>query len=871
MLPASPEHPPIETAQAAPSPGLAILSRHAALLPVLALSALANFWSLRQVGWGNAYYAAGVRSMGTSFKSFFFNALDSGNYVTVDKPPMALWIQTISTKIFGFNQYAILVPGALMGTLSVLLLYVGIQRSWGRLAGLVAATALALAPITVMANHTNNTDATLAFLMTATAVVAVEAAQRGKLRWLLVASVLGGMAVLTKMAAALPVLPGLFVAYLWCAPLGWRRRLTHTALGSLTAATVGLSWFVAMEMIPATSRPYIGSTQKNSSFELAFERNGVNQVEGTMSGLGGGGRGGLGRGAGGLGARNGEGFGGANGGVNGGLNGGAFGGLPGGALGGPTAGANVAVPGNPGLNGTSANGGSFGGLLPGSPTVGIPGAATSNGPFGNGFPPGGLGGPGLGGLGGPGGFGGPGGPGGGMGIGFSGGNPGPLRLFNSDLGTQNGWLLPLATLGALSALCFVGLRRSRRLVPLVVFGGWFATAAGAFSITKGIVHPYYLAQLGPPIGALVGIAVATFAATVRTPRWRRLLSLSLPVALGLTGWAQWAIARRVPWRRFGAPLSVGLLAIAIVFALSILRRTNRPTRWVNIAAGLASAAALFAPASYLQGSLASGSSGTLPYAIPYRTQFGAGLGGGITPNGGFQFSTANTTSLVAYLRAHRTTERWLVGVPSAGVAEPIIITTGEPVMATGGFIGSDPILTEKSLRAHIKRGRIRYFMTSTGGFGGVFGGGRFGRGASGVPTPVAPGSAGGAVIADSSGLPTATPGAPGSAGGLSGPGALGIPGSAGIPGVAGTPGSAGGLGGPGAGRGGPGGNNIVTTWVSANCALIDEAIWNKQAPNAKSATATTPTTTTATDSAARAFPGGPTAGQFTLYDCKGKA
>ena len=108
--------------------------------------------------------------MGTSLKSFFFNALDSGNYVTVDKPPMALWIQTISTKIFGYNQYAILVPGALMGTLSVALLYLNIQRSWGRLAGFVAALALALAPITVMANHTNNTDATLVFLMTATAV-----------------------------------------------------------------------------------------------------------------------------------------------------------------------------------------------------------------------------------------------------------------------------------------------------------------------------------------------------------------------------------------------------------------------------------------------------------------------------------------------------------------------------------------------------------------------------------------------------------------------------------------------------------------------------------------------------------------------------
>ncbi len=777
MLLASPEHTTTQAAAAKPPARFSHLRHHAALLPVLTLSALANFWSLRNVGWGNAYYAAGVRSMGTSVKSFFFNSFDAGNYVTVDKPPMALWIQTISTKIFGYNQYAILAPGALMGTLSVLVLYVGIQRSWGRLAGLVAATALALAPITVMANHTNNTDATLVFLMTATAALATEAAHRGNLRWLLAASVLGGMAVLTKMAAAIPVLPGLFVSYLWCAPIAWRRRLTHTVFGVITAATVGLSWFVALELIPATNRPYIGSTQKNSAFELAFERNGVNQVEGTMSGLGGGGRGGPGRGSGGFGNRNGGSF--------------------GGGFVGPNFGANGVVPGNLGASGTGADGGNFGGLLPGLPPVGSPAPSGTNGPFGGGLPRGGFNGPGVGGPGGgPGGFGGFGGQGGGMGIGFSGGNSAALRLLNSDLGTQNGWLLPLALFGTLSALCFVGLRRSRRLAPLVVFGGWFAIAAGAFSITKGIVHPYYLAQLGPPIGALVGIGVAAFVATARTSGWRRVLSFGFPITLAVTGWAQWTIARRVPWRTFSGPLSLVLAGMAIIVTLTILLRSSTAQRWVSAAAVMASAAAMFTPASYLQGSLASGTSGTLPYAIPYRTQFGAGLGGGITPNGGFQFSTANTASLVAYLRANHTTERWLVGVPSAGVAEPIIITTGGPVMATGGFIGSDPILTEKSLRAHITAGRIRYFMTSTGGFGGSFGGGR--------------------------------------------------------------------VGGNGPGRGGLGGNNIVTTWVRANCVLVDEAIWNK--PTASDGKATT---TPGADSP-RAFPGGPTAGQFTLYDCKDK-
>ena len=749
------------------------LRRHAALLPIVTISALANFWSLRQVGWGNAYYAAGVRSMGTSLRSFLFNSLDSGNYVTVDKPPMALWIQTISTKLFGYNQYSVLVPQALMGTLSVVLLYVGIQRCWGRLAGCVAAAALAISPITVMSNHTNNTDAALVFLMTATAVVGVEATRRGKLHWLLGASVLGGMAVLTKMAAAVPVLPGLLLAYLWCAPNSWKRRTVHTVLGALTVTTVGLSWFVALEIIPAKNRPYIGSTRKNSSFELAFERNGVNQVEGTMSGLGGGagGRGGVGGGRGGFGGGNQGGF-------------GRQGGLQ-------------SIPGGPGsiVGPNDGNGGNFGGLLPGPD--GLPGVFPGGTfPGGGGFGPGGFGG------GGPGG-----GPGGGMGIGFSGGQPGNLRLFNSDLGTQNGWLLPLALMGALCALCFIGLRSSRRLAPLVVFGGWFAIAGGAFSITKGIVHPYYLAQLGPPIAALAGIGVATFVAAAKSGGWRRLLCVGLPVSLALTAWGQWTILRRVPWRRYGAWVTLVVLGMAILCVLMVLV-VRCSQRWVTTAAALASVAAMFAPASYLQGSIASGTSGTLPYAIPYRTQFGAGLSGGITPNGGFQFSRSNTSSLVSYLRANRTTERWLVGVPSAGVAEPIIITTGEPVMATGGFIGSDPILTETTLRAHINAGRIRYFMTSTGGFPG---GGGF-RGGGGI------------------------------------------------------------LGG-GAGRGGPGGNNIVTSWVTTNCSLVDETVWNK--PQVTSTTDSNNTDSDTTDNttagAARAFPGGPTAGQFILYDCKGKA
>ncbi len=732
--------------------------KHLAVVPVLVISTMANVWSLTSVGWGNAYYAAAVRSMGSSWKSFFFNSFDASNYVTVDKPPLSLWIQVVSTKLFGWNQWALLGPEAIAGTLAVLVLYVGVQRSWGRTAGVVAAAALALTPITVAVNHSNNTDAILVFLMTLAAVLGMEAVRRGRMRWLLLASCAGGCAVLTKMAAAVPVLPGLFIAYLWCAPITIRKRALHTFIGVLVATMVGLSWFVAVELTPKSQRPYIGSTQKNSAFELAFERNGVNQIEGTSAGFG---------------------------------PGGGSGGRPGRGSGpnGRPSGFPSGFPGGVGGN-SPANNGGFGGLLP--PGAANPNANPNNGGLGGLLPPGnGL----------PGGFGrGPGsgfgrGPGGGFGIGFSGGQPGPLRLLNSDLGTQGGWLIPLAITGAISALIAVGMRRSKRLGALFILGGWAATAGGAFSITKGIVHPYYLAQLGPPIAGLVGVGAAVFVDGSRRNGFKRFLMMFLPVGLALTAWSQWTILRRVDWRRWQAPLSLIALVVATLIACALVLRPgwNRQNR-VNQAGahrfvvGALFATALLAPASWLQASLASGVSGTLPYAIPYRTQFGRGVGGGITPNGGFQFSSTNTDALAQYLKAQRTKERWLVGVPSAGVAEPIIIKTGEPVMAVGGFIGNDPIQTEKQLRARITSKEIRFFLLSSGGFGG-FGGG------------------------------------------------------------------------PGGGRGGPFASSSALTNITDDCINVPETTWN---PTGAKAARSDPAPA---DANARAFPGGPTAGQFTLYDC----
>src|SRR5579871_5240037 len=96
---------------------------------VLALCAgLLNFWDLTRNGWANTYYGGAVRSMSGSWHDFLFASFDPSGVMTVDKPPLALWVQALSVRVFGFHPLAILAPQALMGVASVLLVYDLVRR-----------------------------------------------------------------------------------------------------------------------------------------------------------------------------------------------------------------------------------------------------------------------------------------------------------------------------------------------------------------------------------------------------------------------------------------------------------------------------------------------------------------------------------------------------------------------------------------------------------------------------------------------------------------------------------------------------------------------------------------------------------------------
>src|SRR5947209_8864241 len=121
-----------------------------ALGGVMLISLFMNFYQLGQNGFGNLYYAAGVRSMLDSWHTFFFVSFDPGGFVTIDKPPLGFWLQTLSAKIFGFTPFSVSLPQALSGVLAVLLLYHLVQRHFGKWAGVLAALALAVSPISVV-------------------------------------------------------------------------------------------------------------------------------------------------------------------------------------------------------------------------------------------------------------------------------------------------------------------------------------------------------------------------------------------------------------------------------------------------------------------------------------------------------------------------------------------------------------------------------------------------------------------------------------------------------------------------------------------------------------------------------------------------
>lgn len=252
----------------------------AVLLALMALSAGLHFYNIQAIGDANAYYTAAVKAMLQSWPNFFFVAAEPGGSVTVDKPPLGLWIEAAFALALGVNGFAVSLPNILAGIFGVPLLYALVKRHMGTLAGLVAAAVFAITPVVIGTDRNNTMDGMLVFTLLLATWAFITATETGKLRWLLLGGVLMGLGFNIKMLQAFLPLPALYALYFFGATQPWRQKIVQLGVTTMLLLAVSLSWAIIVDLTPASDRPYVGSSQSNSVLELMIGYNGLNRLLG---------------------------------------------------------------------------------------------------------------------------------------------------------------------------------------------------------------------------------------------------------------------------------------------------------------------------------------------------------------------------------------------------------------------------------------------------------------------------------------------------------------------------------------------------------------------------------------------------------------
>ena len=289
--------------------------------------------------------------------------------------------------------------------------------------------------------------------------------------------------------------------------------------------------------------------------------------------------------------------------------------------------------------------------------------------------------------------------GGPAGVGF-GGETGLLRIFNESFGPNIAWLIPVALIGG--GLVIWLLRRAPRhnkeRVGVLLWLGWLLIHIVIFSMTSGTIHPYYVVAMAPAVAALVGVGVPyIWQAYTRRTKIAWLLPLSIAattilnvVMLGYNNYWSWLI-----W------LVIAAGGAATILALLPLAQTKRLKQ---IILSLAIIAGMAAPIAFSISTVATAHSGSIPTAGPGATAI----------NGTNNESAQAESSLIAYLLANQNGAAWIAAVNSANESAPIQLSSGQPVMAIGGFNGSDSTLTLAQFKQLVKEGKVRYYVASSG-------------------------------------------------------------------------------------------------------------------------------------------------------------
>ncbi|MEI5527461.1 glycosyltransferase family 39 protein [Streptomyces brasiliscabiei] len=613
-------------------------------------------WNLTASGYANSFYSAAVQAGSQSWKAFFFGSLDSANAITVDKPPASLWPMALSVRLFGLNSFAILFPQVLMAVATAGVLWAAVRRRFNATAGFLTMAVFALTPVAALMFRFNNPDAALALLMAAAVYCTLRAMEKAQTKWLVWAGVAIGLAFLVKTLQAFLILPVLALVYVLFAPAPVKKRVGQVLLAGLAMVVAGGWWVAIVELWPASSRPYIGGSQNNSFLELTFGYNGLGRLNGEETGSVGGGGGG---------------------------------------------------------------GGNWG-------------------------------------------------------------ETGWDRMFSSSIGGQISWLIPAALI--LLGAAIWATRKLKRTdttrAAFLLWGGCLLITMVVFSFMQGIFHEYYTVALAPYIAPLIGMGAALLWDR-RTKFWA-----SITMAAAMTATAVWGYvllnrsSDYLPWLKWVVLVGGLVAALGLVFVARLGRQLALAV------VGLSFVTALAGPTAYTLTTLNEGHTGSIVTAGPStRGGMGGGGGGmgggpggggmpgqnqqgngqqgngqmGQPPTGGFggrqgqnsqqgqgngqtqngdggrtggggggggMGGLINGTSVgdeaKELLEKNAGDYTWAAAAIGAQNAASYQLSTGDPVMAIGGFNGTDPSPTLAEFKEYVADGKIHYFISS--GSGGGMGG-----------------------------------------------------------------------------------------------------------------------------------------------------
>ena len=638
-----------------------------AVAALLLAAAFVFFWNLTASGYANEFYSAAAQAGSKSWEAFLWGSLDAGNAITVDKPPASIWLMALSVRLFGLSSLAILLPQALMGVACTYLLYATARRVWGNAAGIVAGIVFITTPVAALMFRFNNPDALLILLMLGAAACVLRGLElpadrhgnRVRTRWYAVAGLLIGLSFLTKQFQVLLVLPGFGLAMLLLSPTPWPRRLLD-AIVALGAMVVGAGWWVLLTvLVPSGARPYFGGSQTDSFIELTFSYNGLGRLTGNETGS--------------------------------------------------------VIPGAS----EALTGGRQGGVW---------------------------------------------------------GETGLFRLWTSDFGDQITWLAPIAFAALFLGPAkkgqvyfgrfYLGKREHEvdpdtvtrvRRAQIVIFGAWLIVTWLVFSFMAGIFHAYYTVALSPAIAVLVAICGASLLALRDRPWMPGIAGLLIAVT---SAWDMALVLRSGNFAWLG--VCIGVIGLAAGLALCIIgfwMQDRPPATWPLalkcgargvVAVGII--ALLTGPIVWTACTISTGHTGSIVTAGP-RGSMGGGLGGsgpsdsgalddadGSASDGSSSESTSDGTgantpdggsgllgggsaneSLVELLTQNASGYRWAAATTGSQNAASYQLASELPIMAIGGFNGSDPAPTLDEFKAYVAQGLIRYYIASDGMGGGMGG------------------------------------------------------------------------------------------------------------------------------------------------------